>query len=454
MKTSSRYIAAETLCQVYKKQQPVKPILEKLCQQKQLNPRERSLAMNMVFGVLRKRQYLDILLRKLSTVRLKKLDPFVHQALTVGLYQLFFLDSIPESAIVNEAVNSCKTAKVHKRLHGFVNGILRNATRQKEALANGMKEQEQEIHTTPSGLFKRWQERFGLEKARYICEINGEEPPLTLRVNSTKTSIDDFEALLTREGITGTRGPAPESLIIEDYQGLIGDIPGYKDGLFQVQDSAAQLASLLLLPIKSGGHYLDACAGLGGKTSHIIQLGADKEIKVIAVEPDAKRKEKFITNIERLFTHHEVELHPTSLQEFKASNTQAFDGILVDAPCSGTGVIRRQPDIRWNRKEEDFLQKQIIQLEILSLAAEMLAPTGILVYATCSLEIEENEDLIKKFLLLFPDFYLTDCQNYLPEEVGEHIRPAKDGDGSFFAPLPSKRLDGFFAARLARRDKQ
>ena len=452
---SSRYVAAETLCQLFLRQQPVKPILNKVSQKCSLPTRERALAMNLVFGVLRKRQELDIVLRKLSSVRLKKIQPFVHQALVVGLYQLFFLENIPESAAVNEAVNSCKAAGVPKRLHGFVNGILRNAIRKHEELLELLQQKMESggLYNHPDWLVERWINQFGQEETSRICTINNEEPKLILRSNGLKISQKELIETLQSNDITVQAGIAPDSIILTDYRGAISELPGYEDGFFQVQDSAAQLASLLLQPIRENGVYLDACAGLGGKTSHMIQLCAKARATVTAVEPDQERSTKFHQNMTRLFSEEEVELHTLTLEEFTLQNTTLFDGVLVDAPCSGTGVIRRHPDIRWNRTENDLLTNHNLQLEILSKAAKTVAPDGILIYATCSLEHEENDDIIELFLQQFPEFSLTDCTEILPSAAHQYLRELQtetQHEGNVFAPHPNEMIDGFFAARLIR----
>ena len=411
--------------------------------------------MNLVFGVLRQRQELDILLRTLSNVRLKKLQPFVHQSLVVGLYQLFFLENIPESAAVNEAVNSCRAANVPKRLHGFVNGILRNAIRRREELLKLLQQKMESgtLYNHPDWLVERWINNFGGEETSRICAINSLEPKLILRTNSLKISQKDLMKTLQNNDITVLAGIAPDSIILTDYRGSISELPGYKDGFFQVQDNAAQLASLLLHPIRENGTYLDACAGLGGKTSHMIQICDKAHATVVAVEPDQERGTKFHQNIGRLFPDRVAELHTLTLEDFTLQNNTLFDGVLVDAPCSGTGVIRRHPDIRWNRTENDLFTNHNIQFEILSKAAKTVAQNGILIYATCSLEHEENDDVIALFLQHFPEFSLTDCTEILPSSAHQYLRELQTGTqnkGNVFAPHPNEIIDGFFAARLIR----
>lgn len=443
---SSRYIAAKALCQLYKEKQAIKPTLEGLCTQAHLSSAERGLAMNLCFGVIRNRQSIDQIIRNLSSVRLKKLDPYLHQALAVGIYQLFFLDGIPESAAVNEAVKSCQKAKVAKRLHGFVNAILRNAIRKRDFFEKKLETDKNEVMNHPEWMVKRWINNYGQEETHRICSINGSEPLLCLRIQKSLISRDNFAGLLQKEDIEYSFGIAPESILLPSYRGSIAQIPGFEKGFFQIQDQAAQLASHLLSPFSTGA-YLDCCAGLGGKTGHIIDL-IDDTSSIVALEPEKARAIKFEENMSRLFPEKEITLQQTTVQNFALDCNTRFAGIFVDAPCSGTGVIRRQPDIRWNRNPEDFICNQDLQLEILSCAAKLLDKEGVLVYATCSIEPEEDVQVIEKFLEQNVDFSLVPCAPFLPAEAHQHI--IKHGKGEFFAPLPSAEIDGFFAARLVR----
>jgi 16S rRNA (cytosine967-C5)-methyltransferase len=249
--------------------------------------------------------------------------------------------------------------------------------------------------------------------------------------------------LLEKSGIIAANGfHSPLGLIIETYPGGIASLPGYTEGYFQVQDEAAQLASLLIGPLPARCQVLDGCAGLGGKTSHLAeQLPPDGS--VIAIEPETRRYGLLRENLKRLGLNQQVRTVRTDLQQYAATRPQPFDAILIDAPCSGTGVIRRQPDIRWNRQPADLAQYQKTQLHLLAIAASLLKKGGALVYATCSLEPEENQEVVQQFLALHPRFTVDDAAPLLPENA----RRLVDGDG-FFRPCPADGLDGFFAARL------
>ena len=447
---TTRFTAAETLCNLFQSRSSVKILFDSNVEKYNLPSRDRNLAMNLIYGVLRQRQFLDRILQKLSKTPLHKLHPFVHQTLAVGLYQIFFLERIPHSAAVNEAVNSCKAKGIPKRLHGFVNGILRETIRQKEhknLTENALTEKNgQPVYNHPHWLVNRWINHFGRQEAARICNENSKEPLLVLRINTTLISTADFYRQLDQQEIAHHPGIyCPDSVVLPHSHGSIGSIPGFEEGFFQVQDEAAQLATLLLTPFKNGGKYLDGCAGLGGKTNHILQLGLEHDLIIHAVEPKQRQLQKLLENQRRLFPGRHLFVHEENLQDFARNNTIQFDGILIDAPCSGTGVTGRHPDIRWNREEQDLLLYRARQLDLLKQGAKLLKPEGLLVYTTCSLEPEENQDVIHTFLSTHSDFTLTNCAEQLPEAAHQLVK------NNLFCPHPSATIDGFFGARMRRK---
>ncbi len=445
---SSRYAAAETLVRLQQSKLPLKPLFDSVTLEYQITGAERGLAMNLVYGVLRRREYLNHLLSLLARKPFQQLEPFIHATLLVGLYQLFCLDRIPESAAVNEAVNAVKKARPGSHLHGFVNGVLRSATRQKEQLPGPQDRypDRRPFLNHPGWLTKRWIKQYGRQEMERICAVNSLEPQLVLRVNTGTVSKEHYLKQLNQLGINATSGSyAPDSVVLWDFQGAVTALPGYQEGYFQVQDEAAQLATLLLAPFKESGSYLDCCAGLGGKTGHICQL-TQNTTEVVAVEPEKHRQNLFHENMVRLFPDRNVALYPMPLEQFARDSESKFSGVLIDAPCSGTGVIGRHPDIRWNRKKSDFKRYQQTQSKLIELASQLVAEDGILVYATCSLEPEENRQVVDHFLLEHPEFVLCDCRDTLPEPAAKFI------EDKCFCPRPSSSIDGFFAARMQRKN--
>lgn len=411
-----------------------------------LSGTDRHLAMNLIYGVLRQRQYLDNCLSVFCRQPIRKLHPFVHQALAVGLYQILFLDRIPESAAVNETIKAMKIIHLASKLQGFVNGVLRTMIRERHRIPdydspdkNGMA-----VLNHPSWLTERWERHFGRQEMLRICACNNLRPALVLRVNPLVTAKEDLLAQLTQEGISAKPGVhAPHAVILPDFRGPIQEIPGFSQGAFQVQDESAQLTGLLLAPFAKHSRFLDGCAGLGGKTCHLLEITAEFSATVIAVEPDQHRFLLLRENMARLHPHGPVELHSCDLFDFSQQTSDRFDGVLIDAPCSGTGVIRRHPDIRWNRKAFNLPEFAKKQRQLLDVAANLLTPGGTLVYATCSIEPEENQGVVSDFLRSHPLFKLTDSGSFLPASAA---RLVKDG---FFQPHPTEDTDGFFAARLS-----
>ena len=442
---SARFAAIETLRILKEERTPVKQIFDKLLNDKPIRANDRQLANNIIYGVLRNQESLDRMLQHLCGKHFKKLNPFVQQALNVGLYQIIYLDRIPDSAAVNESVKAAQAARLPKRLHGFINGVLRNSIRKSDELQAILKDPDKPLLNHPHWLVQRWTKRLGKEQTLAICQQNNKQPSLILQANSCKIQRDALLQLLTDSGISAEKCVFSDTGIeLAGFHGSITDLPGFEEGLFQIQDQGAQLLCQLLLPIQPEGEYLDACAGVGGKSSMLLQLMQNSDAKLTAIEPEKGRQKKFKQNLSRLHPGVTIPLFQGTLQEYAQQGAKQFHGILLDAPCSGTGVTGRHPDIRWNRREEDFLKYQSTQLELLKSAATLLAPGGILVYASCSLETEENEQVVQHFLSNHPDFTVEDCSKQLPQGKNIFIH-----DG-FFAPLPQPGMDGFFGARLRK----
>ena len=427
---------------------PVNVLLDGIASHCRLTAEDRGLAMQLVYGVLRQRHYLQTLIRRLCRHPLAKLEPFVLHSLEIGLYQLFVLDRIPESAAVNETVKAVKAAGLPQRLQGFVNGVLRESIRQRGHLPDNLTDPEtgRSYLNHPPWLTERWSRHFGEAEMRRICAANTAEPSLVIKINTAKTTREHYRLLLERAGIGCREGRfARQALILPEYRGAITQLPGYGDGLFLVQDEATQLAPLLLGPFLQDGRYLDACAGVGGKTASLVEMEGQLGLRIVALEPDESRHTRMADNLQRLHPHSSCTIRRCTLQDYAVTGERTFHGVLVDAPCSGTGVTGRHPDIRWNRREEDLPRYQTTQLDILSAAAPLVAGHGVLVYATCSLEPEENQDVVEQFLAAHPDFARTDPAPLLPPAASRLV------DDGYFRSLPDGAIDGFFAARLIRR---
>jgi 16S rRNA (cytosine967-C5)-methyltransferase len=443
---SSRQLAIEVLVAAVQKGQPVDQVFD----QQQAghlsgDPRDTQLATAMVYGVLRWQGYLDQVIAGFSSHPLAKMKPLTLAALRVGGYQLLFMDRVPDSAAINETVQALKASGQPKWLTSFANGVLRSLARGKEQVLP-VTSREALFLSHPAWLIHRWRQRYGDEVTEAICQANNELPPLVVRVNSRRIGRPEYLQLVADGGIEVRAGTyAPDAIRLIGYRGSVTALPGYAEGLFQVQDEAAQLATLLFGDL-AASRYLDGCAGLGGKTSHLAQRMPPGG-EVVAVEPHDGRRKLLRENLTRLGI--DATIFAGELQAFAKEQPQSFQGILIDAPCSGLGVVGRQPDIRWQRSESDLHRYAERQRGLLDQAATLLASGGVLVYATCSTEPEENDEVVSGFLATHPDFVRADAKAFLP--AAAHVLVDSQG---CLRTLPHQGLDGFFAARLEKKKRQ
>lgn len=402
--------------------------------------RDRALLQTLVYGVLRWRLRLDGIIAGFSKTGLKKIRPKVLNVLRLGLYQLVFLDRIPASAAVNTSVEMAKSVAA-PWVTGFVNAILRKAAAGPLPRATGLSEEK----SMPEWLLSRWIHRFGKSAALELCDAVNRIPPLTIRTNTLRTTR---EALVER--IAGQAGDiyptecSPEGICLVSPQSAVHEMSVFKKGEFQVQDEAAQLAGHILSP-RPGESVLDACAGLGGKTGHAAQLMENKG-ELCAMDKDAGKLSRLETDMRRMGVSI-VNICPQDLMHpLKFPKTSTFNRILLDAPCSGLGVLRRNPDAKWTVSETEFERLQATQLALLRRLSPLLKPSGILVYVVCSTEPEENEFVIRDFL--------NEHSNFRPDPITstEHIPTDCITEEGFFKTYPHRlSMDGFFAARLKRR---
>jgi 16S rRNA (cytosine967-C5)-methyltransferase len=401
----------------------------------------------LLYGTLRWRKRLDAHLKTYIRRPLKTLNPFVRNLLRLSLYQLLFLERIPAYAAVNEAVELAKT-RAGAKPSGFVNGVLRNLLRDKppvpkpdpkslsvSALA--------ECWSHPEWLIRLWIDYFGAEQIEALLQANNQEAPLVLRAALMRGARDALLNILHDENIDASPTPwSPQGVTVST--GIaIRDLPGFEEGLFQVQGEASQLVSYLLAPMP-GDCVLDACAGLGGKTTHIAELMND-EGEIVAVDISEKNLKKLAESAARLGLKSIRPSQADTSERLFGPINQLYDRILIDAPCSGLGTLRSHPEIKWNRTQIDIKRLAHLQKSILAQTASYVKPGGVLVYATCTLSEEENERLVASFLADHNHFALEDAASYLPEAAKQMVR------GSYFLAAPHlHNTDGFFAARMRR----
>jgi len=400
-----------------------------------LESRDRGLAMELVNGVLRWRWKLDFLLNQFLKKPLRNKDHDVKLLLLMALYELVELNT-PDYAVVNEAVSASK-ALGKQWAKGMINGVLRNFIRDQDDCLRKMESNQEAYYSHPYWLIALLKEDWP-DHWQAILIANNQRPPLWLRVNAAQNNAVVSKLLLDARVLSSSQHPlALQALKLE--QGVdVTSLPGFAQGAVSVQDAGAQLAATLL-DVKKGQTVLDLCAAPGGKTCHVLELEPDIK-SMTAVELEEKRMLRVRENLARL--NFEAELIVADASEDSWWDGKLFDRILVDAPCSSTGVIRRHPDIKSLRWEEDIKSLVIIQQKILQQAWQMLKPGGKLLYVTCSVLRQENEAQITELLSTHKDalelnLIADDGGDWgVAVKYGRQLLPGEnDNDGFYFCCL-------------------
>ncbi|MDN3515726.1 MAG: 16S rRNA (cytosine(967)-C(5))-methyltransferase RsmB [Candidatus Brocadia sp.] len=451
-KNDVRYEGIRILREVDEKEVFAQELTSERCSHGDLSGRDKKLLTELVNGVIRHRLPLDTLISFFSKIPLTRIEPWVLYALRVGLYQIVYLDRIPISAAVNTSVEMVKKLVRRGDAVRFTNAILRSIERsiqdksvqgpdvtdlQKALYRKGNtwctfhhpifpdphKHPASSIailYSHPEWLVKRWISRYGKEKAIEICKTNNLPPRIFLRINHRKISTPEFLVLLDKAGISAHTFDT--AVVVEDI--AVPEIPGFAKGLFFVQDISAMKVAQFLKVEKSNA-VLDMCAAPGGKTTHIAEFLGEAG-RMYAMDISLKRLQSIRENCLRMGIHN-VPLVCGDASEDRAPFHSAFDRVLIDAPCSNTGVLSRRVEARWRLKEEDINKLALLQFSMLRTGASLLRSGGCLVYSTCSIEPEENHEVIRKFIGREPQFYLETEEYYLPV--------ANAGDGGYMARL-------------------
>jgi 16S rRNA (cytosine967-C5)-methyltransferase len=422
----------------------------------ELRPLDRAFIHELVMGVLRWRGRLDWVIRGVLKSPAKKLDPRLLEILRLGVYQIFHLDRVPASAAVNESVRLAKAILGQERIAGFVNAALRSVLRRKAEMVFPSLEKEPLEHLTsflshPEWIAKRWLKEFGAEAAARVCLADNFPPPWTLRVNALKTTRDGLSASLGKRGVSARPAPfSPDGLIAEKNPLAEGE-DLFKEGLFFLQDEASQIVVYALQP-QPGERILDACAAPGGKATHIGQLMGNRG-EIWALDLQDKKIRLISENARRLGISIIKALLSDAARPLLFDSAVRFDRILVDAPCTGLGTLHRNPEAKWSRKEGDPRRMQDLQLALLRNVSSHLKPGGVLVYSTCTLTAEENDQVVERFLKENDGFIPEDLHSVLPVSWHELL-----DEKGFYRTYPEAmireggyRMDGFFAARLRRK---
>lgn len=431
------------------------------------DPRDRALARELVTGVLRRQETLDWRLSAVLTKSLPRLPALIQTLLRLGAYQLLYLDRIPASAAVDETVTLAKlhTDRLGRDWSGLTNGVLRNLLRRPAPpLPDSDRHPAEALsvrYALPMWLCRRWVERLGYAQAEAAGRAAGTAPSLTLRVNRRRGTREQLLARFKEQGIAAhATAISPTGITLEKGY-AIPSLPGYDTGDFYVEDEAAQLIPPLLDP-RPGDLVVDACAAPGGKATHLAEL-MDNRGCLPAIERREDRLTVLKENCRRLGSSIVVPVlgdarQPTEALKGSAELVARFgskaampralaDRILLDAPCSGIGVLRRHPEAKWKADGNGFHRHQRLQRELLESLAPVLRPGGVLVYSTCSTEQEETEDVVGRFCDAHRDWTRESVAPWLPSTALSYVTAR----GALSTMGNDCGMDGFFAARLRKK---
>ncbi len=427
MAINLRALAAKVVFQVLEKGISLSVALPD--QQRHLESgKDKALLAELCYGVMRHLPQLDKQVSDCMSKPLKGKQRIVHQLLLVGCYQIYFT-RIPSHAAISETAEACRQLKF-EGLVKVVNGVLRTIQRQEKPLAT---DNDTLAYNTPAWIIKRLKDAYP-ENWQQIIEQSHQRPPMWLRNNQQSQTREAYLSALTDMDVEATAGSSNDAILLSSPRDVM-QLPGFETGSASVQDGAAQWAATLLAP-QGEELVLDACAAPGGKTCHLLELAPD--IKLVAVDFDAKRLERVQQNLDRLSLQAEL-IHGDASNIDSWWQGDKFDRILLDAPCSATGVIRRHPDIKWLRKNNDIEELAALQSKIFDHCWKWLKPGGTLLYATCSILPQENKDQVSAFLARTADATLVPIEEQPnPQDIGWQIVPGQEN------------MDGFYYARLVK----
>ena len=412
-------------------------VLKEYCERDGLDRRESALASRLCYGVLQNRAKLDFYLKQLLTGKLRDLHPAVHDILLLGMYQIYEMDRIPDSAAVNESVLLAKKycAKV-RNASGLVNAVLRNAVRTKGALVTPNSLHEQYSH--PENLVALLKSYVGEERLEPMLKANNDAAPTVIQVNTRLTSVSALQDSLINDGVTSAElHPWLDNCLVLRDTGNIEQLEAFKNGWFYVQDVAARL-SVRCAAISTGDKVLDCCAAPGGKSFAALIDGAGSVISCDVHD----HKLDLIKNGAKRLHFENIEVYQQDGSAFNPIWEAKMDVVIADVPCSGYGIIRKKPDIRY-KDPDSMIELPALQLAILINQARYVKPGGVLMYSTCTLVRRENEGVVEKFLKQNPEFYLEPLK--LPDVFPRN-------QSGMLTLLPGEYdTDGFFVCRLRRK---
>ena len=435
-----RELAMQVLQRVHVEDAYANVALAETLREVQLPERDRRFLTELVYGVTKAGASLDYMIG-CYVADIRKAQPAIRELLRLGLYQIFCMDRVPPSAACNTAV---ELAKKHGRrgADSFVNGVLRAALREPEraAFPEGRDARSLALRTWhPQWMVERWIRVYGYERTEELCRCNNTSAPLSMRVNTLRTNRDALMVQLAAAGAQVRASAWVPDGIVLDAHGALDELAVLREGLAQVQDESSMLVAHIL-GAEPGMTVIDACAAPGGKTTHIAQRMENRG-RVLAFDIYEEKIRRIERNAKRLGIS-VIDVATRDARELGAAYAGQADRVLVDAPCSGLGVLRRKPDARWKKSARDAKTLPSLQHAILESAAQTVKKGGVLVYSTCTMEECENAAVVRAFLETHADFALEETGAFLPmQKTAERmvqIMPETDGP------------DGFFIARMRR----
>lgn len=437
----AREIAYKVLLDIEKNKNYSNMAINKHFKDVKISNQDRGLATEIIYGVIENKYYIDYMIDKLSKVKTNKMEIYVKTLLRMGIYQIMFLNSISDYAAVNETVNLAK--KKNSKVSGFINGILRNVIRQKEEIGKVKTKDDVDYlsikYSYDKWMIRNWMIHFGKEFTEELLEANNERPNIYLRTNTLKITRDELIKKLEKQNIKAEKVNVVEEAIKVEHLKDIENNSLYKEGLFTVQDVSSMLVGKVMNP-KENSLVLDVCSAPGGKTTHMATLMNntgqvvsrdiyDHKLKLIK----AASKRLGLTN---------VDVEEFDGMKLDRESIAKFDYVLADVPCSGLGIIRRKPEIKYKEKEE-FRQLPPIQKKILENASKYVKVGGTLIYSTCTIQDSENIDVVNEFLQKNKNFELVPIK-----EVNVDLENQEKGYMKIYPNVHN--MDGFFISKLIR----
>ena len=412
-------------------------VLKDYISRDRLDRRDAALATRLCYGVVQNRNLLDFYLAQLLTGKVKSLHPAVRDILHLGLYQIYLMDKIPESAAVNESVDLAKRyCKKVRSAPGLVNGVLRNAVRTKGTLQEPKSWEDKYSH--PGDLINELKSYVGKERMEKMLQANNAIPPMVIQVNTLRITTQALAQQLEEAGLSVQPHSWMADALVLGNTGSIEQLQAFKEGLFYVQDPASKLSILCAELPKEEIRILDCCAAPGGK-SFAAAIATDGKAHITSCDDYAHKAELIANGAQRMGLN--LEAKQQDATAFCADWQEAFDAVIVDAPCSGYGIIRKKPDIRY-KDIQQMRQLPALQRAILEVQCRYVKPGGLLMYSTCTLNHAENEGMVESFLHDHPEFHTEALP--LPGNFPKN-------DSGMQALIPGEYdTDGFFICRLRR----